>query len=74
MAKVDTTIPTDLSLVSGLHHYLLACEDEAHKARQARNREIATLYADGAPVSQLAEIVGMTPKAIYLILDAQAQR
>lgn len=59
------------ALVSALHRYMLAAEDETSKARQARNRQVVAAYGDGVAVSQLADIMGMSHKAVYKILDSQ---
>lgn len=58
------------ALVAALHHYLTVAEDETAKARAARNREVVAAYDDGVPVSQLADIMGASPKGVYKMMDS----
>lgn len=57
------------ALVAALHHYLTVAQNETAKARAARNREVVLAYDDGVPASQLADIMGMSPRGLYKILD-----
>lgn len=64
------TMTTRASLALALHQYLRAAEDEVGKARTKRDEEIRHLYAEGMSGHQIAELLGLTPRSIYNVVNA----
>jgi DNA-directed RNA polymerase specialized sigma24 family protein len=60
----------DAAPVDTLHLHDLSRRVEAlADARRLRNAEAARLYGEGMPASELARIMGVSPRAVYQMLD-----
>lgn len=68
---MTTTTANPGALALALHEYARAADDEATKARRARDTEIRRLHAEGANMVALAEQLGVQRTYLYRVLNKE---
>ena len=68
---MTTTKADPGALALALHEYARAADDEATKARRARDTEIRRLHAEGVSMSLLADQLGVQRRYLYRVLNEE---